>query len=249
MNAGSTTSLVLKLTLVGLILLAVAGGLLLWIAPELLMNGPVWYLEAHPELRRVVKLWWLLIPSVVIAPAVFIPWKWPETSHRRFVWFLIGLGGVTAPLGALWLLAGAGMYGSPVVGRGDWGFWMFWVVIAGPLAILPCALFEKKWPRRGGIILMALATLTAEFGIRAARMHRGTFADEDVWIVIVCLSVPLFFFGAFCVWMAARDNRRKILAALVVAALMIGAGIGLRFKHARDTWNAHAAEEWNLKHP
>lgn len=49
-------------------------------------------------------------------------------------------------------------------------FWMRWVVVAGPMAVLPLAILELWLHRYGATAMMVAGVLTAEFGIRASRM-------------------------------------------------------------------------------
>ncbi|MBM4074008.1 MAG: hypothetical protein FJ271_34620, partial [Planctomycetes bacterium] len=93
------------------------------------------------------------------------------TAYRWLVRIVIVLGAITFVLSGLWLVGGAGMFGSPVAGAfkmnrlgfpNYWQFWIFWVVIAGPIALLPCALLERFFPRIGASAMIVAAIFVAE---------------------------------------------------------------------------------------
>lgn len=177
-------------------------------------------------------------------------------SYRRLVWIYFGLGVVTFLGGILWLIGGAGIFGSPVSGAfgvdaltgyaNYWAFWMLWAVVAGPIAFLPCMILEWRRPRWGALALIVAACFVAECGIRASRMYWG-FADEDALIVIGCIAVPMYLMAGSLLILSgsSKNGRRAILAGLIVLTLFLGFAVTERFKAVKQYWrlNCPAAAE------
>ena len=75
-----------------------------------------------------------------------------QDGYHRLLRFVVGMGIITFVGGVLWIFVGAGIYGSPLSGLfsssdnpdANWGTWILCVVVAGPLAVLPCALLERQ---------------------------------------------------------------------------------------------------------
>lgn len=171
-------------------------------------------------------------------------------SYRRLVWIYLGLGVVCFIGGVLWLIGGAGIFGSPVSGAFSvdeltgyanyWAFWMMWVVVAGPIALLPCMILEWWRPRVGAVALMGAALFVSEAGIRASRMYWG-FSDEDALIVIGCIATPMYLIAASLLIgsFSKTGTRRVVVAGLVILTILFGGAIAARFNVVKAYWRAN----------
>lgn len=156
-------------------------------------------------------------------------------AYHRLLDFATWLGVITFIGGLLWMFAGAGIYGSPLGGLSapwdrpgaKWAFWILLVVICGPLALLPCALLERGWPRAGAIAMAAGAILAAEAGIRASDAAAG-FSD-DALIVIGSISVPLLVLAGGL--LALRIDRHSVRGMLLLVAMCAVIIVGLRLRY------------------
>jgi hypothetical protein len=174
-----------------------------------------------------------------------------STNYRRSVKILICIGIVTCSGGVLWLFGGAGIYGSPVAGSfhvdaltgypNYWAFWMMWVVIAGPISLLPCAYLEWRFPRVGAVAMIISAIFVAESGIRASRMYWG-FSDDDALIVIFCISTPLLLFAASLLTLESRKSVLKGSIACMLIVCLLVAAITLRYQDVKRFWNANCPQ-------
>ncbi len=159
----------------------------------------------------------------------------------------LGLGIATFCGGILWLLAGAGIYGSPVAHAFQvdrlTGFpnysqtGLLLVTIVGPVGMLAYALLEWWRPRLGAVAMMAAGILVAEFGIRSGRMYWG-YSDADALIVIGCISTPMLVLGG-CLLTLYEQSRRvpAFHVVVVVIALLLG-GTTLRLHSVSTDWSA-----------
>jgi len=167
------------------------------------------------------------------------------TAYRWLVRIVIVLGAITFVLSGLWLVGGAGMFGSPVGGAFEmnslgfpnyWEFWIFWVVIAGPIALLPCALLERFFPRIGASAMIVAAIFVAEAGIRSGRNYWG-YAGIDALIVIGCITAPLLLLAVSLLALGARRIRWQAVIAALFVMILLAVGLGVRYMEEREYWN------------
>lgn len=173
-------------------------------------------------------------------------------AYRRLVRISVGLGVVTLLGGLWWVLGGAGIYGSPVAGAledrdrltgnpNNWEFWMLWVVVAGPIALLPCALLEWRRPRAGAGALVVAAAFAGEAGIRASRTG-SEYAWDDALIVIGGIATPMLLLAmALLVLGAGRARRRAVIVASLAVSVFV-VGLLFRYTVVKNQWNAHDRE-------
>ena len=179
--------------------------------------------------------------------------KRPESSHyRSLVRFMFCVSVFTSMGGALWLIGGAGIHGSPVGGafyidpltgyQNYWPFWMMVVVTAGPIALLPCILLERLRPHSGAVAMIITGFLVAEAGIRASRMYWG-FADADAQLIIACISAPTLLSGLALLILGSRDARRRHTIVGLLAVCFLAMIVTVRFQMVKQYWNANCPAE------
>jgi len=117
-------------------------------------------------------------------------------------------------------------------------FWIFWVVLAGPIALLPCAVLEKFFPRVGAIAMIIAAIAVAEFGIQSGRNYWG-YSSEDALIVIGCIAAPILLQGVAL--LALRTPRLRWRAVIItLSALTVLLRVQVQVE--KVYWNAHCPE-------
>jgi hypothetical protein len=179
----------------------------------------------------------------------------PPAAYRWLVRIAIALGAITFAGGILWLWGGALMYGSPITGAFSgrlignyWEFWILWVVIAGPIALLPYALLERYFPRLGAIAMIVAAIFVAEAGIRSGRNYWG-YAGGDALVVIVLITTPILLLGLSLLWLGARPIRWQAVTIAAFAMILLYLGIGVRYKLVKDYWDANSPAKMNVPLP
>jgi intracellular septation protein A len=142
------------------------------------------------------------------------------------------------------------MYGSPVSGafkannlKGGnyWEYWVFWIVVAGPIGLLPYALLERFLPRIGAICMIAAAIFIAEAGIRSGRNYWG-YAGVDALIVIGTIAVPFLLMGYILLFARSRCVQWKAVVIAFLVAIVLAIGVGVRYTHEKDYWNENCPE-------
>ncbi len=174
------------------------------------------------------------------------------TAYRRLVRFVIFLGTITFVSGCFWLWLGAGIYGSPVAGAFEvdkltgysnyYQFWILWVAVAGPIALLPCALLERFLPPVGALAMIIASLFVAEAGIRASRMYWG-FSTADAQIVIGCISIPMMLLAASLLMLRARRIRWQTVIVALFAMILLVVGLSVRYMEVKDYWNANCPQK------
>jgi hypothetical protein len=169
------------------------------------------------------------------------------TAYRWLVRIVIVLGAITFVLSGLWLWAGAGIFGSPLEGAfknneltgfpNYWEFWTFWVVMAGPIALLPCALLERFFPRIGASAMIVAAIVVAETGIRSGGDPSG-YAGIDALIVIGCITTPILLLGLALLALRARRIRWQAVVGAIFLMILLAAGLRGRYEAEKEYWNA-----------
>ena len=179
------------------------------------------------------------------------------TTYRRLLRFAEGLSLIGFLGGGLWLIGGAGMYGSPVSGAYTvntltglpkyWEFWIFWVVAVGPMGLLPCTLLENFFPRVGAIAMMAAAIFVAEAGILSGRgSDYWGYRCDDALIVMGCIAAPIMALGL--VLLAVQTPRfpwRKAIIALLMLAVFLGGHLVME----KIYWDAKAKKIRDAEFP
>jgi hypothetical protein len=172
----------------------------------------------------------------------------PPTAYRWLLRIIIVLGTITFLGGGLWLAAGAGIYGSPVAGAfgierttgfpNYWEFWILWVVIAGPIALLPCALLERFFPRIGAAAMIVAAIFVAEAGIRSGRNYWG-YAGIDALIVIGCITTPILLMAVSLLALGASRIRWQAVVGAILLMILLAVGLRVRYMAEKEYWNAN----------
>jgi len=175
-------------------------------------------------------------------------------AYRWLVRGIIVLGSVTFLGGGLWLMGGAGIYGSPVAGAfkaentavwgNYWEFWILWVVVAGPMALLPYALLERFLPRAGAAAMIVAAVFVAEAGIRSGRNYWG-YAGVDALIVIGCIATPIFLMAVSLFALAAGPIHRRAVIVALIATTLLALVISVHYVAEKDYWNANCPKSLN----
>lgn len=169
-------------------------------------------------------------------------------AYRRLVQISIIFGTITLIGGGLWVYGGAGLYGSPVTGSlqvdpltgftNYWNYWILWVVIAGPVALLPCALLERFFPRVGSVAMVVAALFVAEAGIRSGRSFWG-YAGTDVLIVLGFITTPMLLLAVSLIALGSSQIRWKAVTATLIALILLTVGLQVRYTAERNYWNAN----------
>jgi hypothetical protein len=168
-----------------------------------------------------------------------------RASYRAFVWFLLVLGILTGLGSVLWLVAGAGIYGSPISsnafrvddkGYTDyWSFWMLFVVMTGPFALFPAALLERFRPGHGAIAMIFASLVVAEAGIQSSKAFWG-FASDNAQVVIFCIALPMLLFATNLVLLRLGPLSRKQRWGGCVGLCLLAALVTVRYQMVRQHW-------------
>lgn len=104
--------------------------------------------------------------------------------------------GIISMLGAvLFLVTGAGTYGSPLAGDIRFNLSLLAVVLFGPLAILLCSVVETRAPTLGAAILCA-STLGGTLAAIVNNYGESGFLVYNVATVMLSISLPIFLLGS-----------------------------------------------------
>jgi len=104
--------------------------------------------------------------------------------------------GTLAILGSGFFAAvGAGVYGSPFAGDGYFNTTLLFVLLCGPVAVLPCTLVDCWKPGYGGIVLCGLAEIEVLM-ISLNNIRAWGFAIHDAALGSLCLALPMFAIGS-----------------------------------------------------
>jgi hypothetical protein len=138
------------------------------------------------------------------------------------------LGAITFIWGGLWLVGGAGIFGSPVAGVFDkpktlfantFKFWILWTVVVGPMTLLPCALLERFFPRVGAVAMIIAAIIVAESGIRCGCNDWG-YCGVDALIVIGCITTPMLLLSVSLLALGAQRIRWKVAGVALFVLIL-----------------------------
>jgi hypothetical protein len=89
-----------------------------------------------------------------------------------------------------------------------------WVLVFGPMALLPVALLEWCRPRWGAATLMAASVLAGESAIRAGKWEGG-YDEWTAFLGLTAVTVPLMTLGLALFVTAKRQFSLRTLVALI----------------------------------
>lgn len=167
------------------------------------------------------------------------------SAYDRGVAIVMGFSIITAVGGLLWLLAGAGIYGSPVAGAsGFWPgegrntqFWYLCIVLFGPVGLLPFSLLEAYSPRFGALAMIFASCLILEFGNRASCVYWGF--NETAHYVSWFISFPMILVATTLLILRSRKFAgAQILVTAVLLGLLLAATT-IRRQRLAKYWDAN----------
>ena len=116
-------------------------------------------------------------------------------KSRKLIFVFSAIVSTLALLGAiLFSVAGAGIFGSPFAGDSYFNATLLLVLLFGPVAALPCTVFDWWKPGVGGVLLCVLA-LFEVFLIVLNNIREWGFAVHDAALGSLCLALPMFILG------------------------------------------------------
>ncbi len=115
-------------------------------------------------------------------------------SRKAILTFSVIIGTLALLAAGLFAVAGAGIYGSPFAGDTYFNATILLVLLFGPVAVLPCTLFDWWKPGYGGIVLCGLAILEVVV-IALNNLREWGFAVHDAALGSLCLAFPMFVIG------------------------------------------------------
>jgi hypothetical protein len=163
-------------------------------------------------------------------------------TMRTGLTILTFAAGLLAVLGsALWCVAGAGIYGSPLSGMSpSEGRHLLVLFLTGPLLLLPAGFVSRRRPLAAGFLLLGSAVFTTfwHLGVVQREGWSRLFRDEpafEAWVPLLLIPAPALLLGGGFLWTSRQDlrafvravdtgaNRRRALvcAAPVVAAALV----------------------------
>ena len=112
----------------------------------------------------------------------------PSNTFRRWVLFSSTvIGALALAATALFVIFIVGRFGSPTP-------LLLLFLLCGPVALLPCVLFDMWKPSLGGITLCSLSLVEAGFIALSNQRPQG-FAIHDAALGSLCLAFPMFVIG------------------------------------------------------
>ena len=126
------------------------------------------------------------------------------STWARPVGLVLGILELTGAV--LWCIAGAGIYGSPLVGMsGGELMKVLAFLLAGPVSVLPAAMLARYRPRLSGLWLIGGGLYSAYlivFSIPHPNLRGGLHFESSVPLLLV--SVPMLIVG---VWQMHAANK------------------------------------------
>lgn len=148
------------------------------------------------------------------------------------------LCGILAALAAgLFAVVGAGMYGSPFQGDTYFNSTLFWVLILGPLAVLPCAIVDYFKSGCGGLLLCGFAIVDV-IVIVLNNIRQWGFAIHDAGLGTLCLAFPMFVIGTLLFFSSGRRDGRLKWIWRIELALATGPAVYFSWHVGRDGLSA-----------
>lgn len=112
------------------------------------------------------------------------------TASSRYVWRACLIFGTVETLSAaLWCVAGAGFYGSPLAGMSNRELIHVWAfLLSGPFSVLPAVLIARRKPRWGAAWLLIGGLVSGVLAI--------PYLSTDASLLpLVLVSIPMFDVG------------------------------------------------------
>ncbi len=142
--------------------------------------------------------------SQVVAQALQSNWR------TGFLAFQVLIGLVAVAGSAYFVLAGAGMFGSPFQGDPYFNLTLLMVVMFGPAMILPSALLDVWKPGWGGIFLCT-TTILEGIGLMLNNFYEIGYNAYNVATAGVFLVVPMFALGSCLVVTGPRNSPKRLV--------------------------------------
>ena len=120
-------------------------------------------------------------------------------------------------------------------------FWILWTVVAGPIALLPCALLERFFPRVGAVAMIIGAIFVTEAGIRSGCNDWG-YSGVDALIVIGCITTPMLLLAVSLLVLGAPRIRWKVVTVAFFAMILLVGGICVRYIQEKNYCNANCPD-------
>ncbi len=130
-------------------------------------------------------------------------------KNRKRILVVSGVCGILAFLGAgLFAVLGAGMYGSPFA-DGDVYFdlTLLFVLLLGPVAVLPCTILDCFKSGLGGILLCGFA-IADVIAICLNNSVTSVFIVQTAGLITFCLALPTFVIGTLLFFSSGRSDGR-----------------------------------------
>lgn len=146
-------------------------------------------------------------------------------------------GALTMIVGVLFLVAGAGMYGSPMQGDAYFNTTLLLILIFGPFAVLPCVLFDIWKPGLGGLALCASSLIDVVMIVLNNISSYGTGLDAyNSLTATSCVALPIFIIGSVLYFSRRNEGNwhRRVWQALLV--LFVLTAIFFVYKIGPDYW-------------
>lgn len=156
-------------------------------------------------------------------------------KRRMATVFAIVLGVIGIVIGSLFIVAGAGMYGSPFQGGAYFNRTLMLVLVFGPFAILPCAVFDIWKPGWGGLLLCACSTVDVAMIILNNWSEYG-FSVYNSASASTFVALPLFMMGSSLYFTGRSTATRGIWIWRMLLALLTGVFLFFAFKLGPDHW-------------
>lgn len=148
--------------------------------------------------------------------------------NRKPILITAAVLGVLALLGAaLFAVAGAGMYGSPFDGDAWYNATLLAVLLIGPVAILPCVVFDYLKPGRGGWMLCGLA-LVDVLAITLHNQCEWGFAIHSAGLATLGLTLPMVVVGTLLL-LSTNPAPGSTLVWIWRIEMILGGIIGIYF--------------------
>lgn len=148
--------------------------------------------------------------------------------NRKPILITAAVLGLLALFGAaLFAVAGAGIYGSPFDGDAWYNGTLLAVLLVGPVAILPCVVFDYLKPGRGGWLLCGLA-LVDVLAITLNNQCEWGFAIHAAGLATLGLTLPMVLLGTL-LFLSANPDSGSLLVWIWRIEMILAGIIGIYF--------------------
>lgn len=145
------------------------------------------------------------------------------------------LGTTGFVIGGLFAVAGAGMYGSPFQGGSYFNNTLMLILVFGPFAILPCAIFDIWKPGLGGLALCASSIIDVVVIILNNWTEYG-FSVYNSAGASTFVALPIFVVGSLLYYSSQSTRAWNIWIWRGLLALLVIAFLFFAWKIAPDHW-------------